>query len=119
MTVSQGREHWSRDFDGHKFSSIMTVSSGRRSHLVRERFGPVSFAMALVLEGGRLKYVRRGWTLLGIPMPKFLAPQADTVEFVADGRFHFHVEVKLPLVGHLVTYEGWLEAAQTTVENQV
>jgi len=114
MTATAGREHWSRDFDGHKFSSVMTAGSGRFSHLVCEKFGPVSFAMALVTEDGRLNYVQRGWTFLGIPMPRFLGPQGDTCETVRDGRFQFQVEIKLPLVGHLVTYEGWLVAAKTT-----
>ena len=108
MKNINGREYWTRDFDGHKFSSVMYSGKERFAHLVRERFGPVSFAMALVLEDGRLNYVQRGWTFLGIPMPRFLGPQGETYEQVEDGRFHFHVEIRLPVAGHVVTYDGWL-----------
>lgn len=105
---ANGRQNWSRDFDGHEFSSVMTVGSGRFSNLVCERFGPANFAMALLWDNGRLSYLPRGWTFLGIPMPRFLAPQGKTYEYVADGKFHFHVEVTLPIIGHVVTYKGWL-----------
>jgi hypothetical protein len=109
-----GREHWSRDFDGHEFSSVMTIGSGRFSNLVCERFGPANFAMALLWENGRLNYLPRGWTFLGIPMPRFLAPQGKTYEYVADGKFHFHVKVTLPIIGHVVTYKGWLSPLSQT-----
>jgi len=108
MTTNSGREFWTRDFGGHNFSSVMTAGNGRFSHLVREKFGPVNFAMALVLEHGRLKYVHRGWTILGIPMPRILGPRGEAYESVEDGKFRFHVEVRLPLAGHVVTYDGWL-----------
>jgi len=109
MKNISGREHWSRDFDGHKFSSVLYSGDGQFEHLVCEKFGPVSFAIALVLENGRLNYVQRGWTFLGIPMPRFLGPQGETYEQVVDGKFRFRVEVKLPIGGHLMTYDGWLE----------
>lgn len=114
MESKHGREYWTRDFDGHKFSSVMDSGKGRFTHLVRERFGPVSFAMALVLEDGRLNYVQRGWTVWGIPMPRFLGPQGETYENVEDGKFHFHVEIKLPIAGHVVTYDGWLQPASAS-----
>ena len=109
-----GREHWSRDFDGHEFSSVMSVGSGRFSHLVCEKFGPANFSMALLWENGRLNYLPRGWAFLGIPMPRFLAPQGKTYEYVADGKFHFSVKVTLPIIGHVVTYKGWLSPLSQT-----
>jgi len=108
MNSTTDSEYWTRDFAGHEFSSVMTPGDGRFSHLVCERFGPVTFAMALVLDNGRLNYVQRGWTFLGMPMPRFLGPRGKTCEFVEDGKFHFHVEIELPLIGHIVTYDGWL-----------
>ena len=64
--------------------------------------------MALILDDGRLCYVPRGWTCFGMPMPRILAPQGNTYEYVEDGKFHFHAEITLPLIGHIVTYQGWL-----------
>jgi hypothetical protein len=115
MCAEQGREFWQRDFAGHAFSSCLSEGRGRYTHLLREQFGPLRFAMALVLDSDRLNYVPRGWTFLGIPMPNSLMPKGEMCEFVADEKFHFKVEINVPIIGHIVTYQGWLQAADTTV----
>lgn len=116
VTVTMERrddgEHWRRDFDSHGFSSVMSAGSGGFENLVRERFGAMKFAMALVLTSGELHYVPRGWTWLGIPMPAFLMPRGRMCEFVEHDRFHFHVEICMPLIGPVVTYQGWLAATR-------
>jgi hypothetical protein len=38
-----------------------------------------------------------------------LAPRCVAVEREADGLFHFDVAIRLPLVGPLVHYRGWLK----------
>jgi hypothetical protein len=116
MRTENGREYWRRDFDGHVFSSSLSEGQGRYANLLRERFGPVHFAMALVLDGDRLNYVPRGWTFLGIPMPNYFAPTGEMCEFVADEKFHFKVEINMRIIGHVVTYQGWLQAADTAGE---
>jgi hypothetical protein len=73
-----------------------------------ERFGPLNFAMALVLEDGRLRLVLRRGSLFGIPLPRALLPRNNAYEFAKDGRFHFHVEIAHPLTGPIVGYRGWL-----------
>jgi hypothetical protein len=55
--------------------------------------------------------VVRGWRAFGLPMPRVLAPIGDAFEHADDGRFHFHVELKHPLAGLIVRYQGWLEPA--------
>ena len=65
----------------------------------------------MVVEGDRLRYVIRGWSFLGLPMPGFLGPRTDTFETEEGGRFVFDVEIALPLVGRVVHYRGWLVAA--------
>jgi len=111
VTISQRgtREEWTRDFDGHTFSSELSAGSQRLTALLCERFGPVKFGMALVADGDRLRYVSRRWTILGIPMPKWLMPNGAMYETVSDGKFVFHVEIKFPIVGHVVTYAGNLQ----------
>jgi len=106
---SADRETWKRNFDGHSFASEMSLGKGYFSRLVCERFGPCKFGMALVIDKNRLRYVPRRWTFLGIPMPIFLAPSGKMVETADRGKFNFHVEIGLPVVGHIVTYKGWLE----------
>jgi hypothetical protein len=47
--------------------------------------------------------------LLGIPAPRVLAPGLEAWEGEHDGRYDFAVEVRLPIIGRLVRYEGLLE----------
>jgi hypothetical protein len=101
-------EIWHRDFAGRKFHSVQTEGSGRSQYLIDERFGPLSVALACVVEEGRLRLIVRRWSLFGVPMPRFLSPSGDAFEYEQDGRFHFDVELKAPLLGQLVRYRGWL-----------
>ncbi len=112
VTVSfrarDGREHWQRTFAGRSFLSTQEEGRGRFERLLCERFGPLCFAMALVLDGGRMRLVVRGWSAFGIPMPAALAPGGETWESAEDGRFHFNVEIGHRLTGLIVAYRGWL-----------
>ena len=78
--------------------------------LLSERLGPARLGMALSWDGERLRYTVRRWTFFGVPLPLWLAPAGDVSEFDESGRFNFHVEVHMPLAGHVVTYKGWLQA---------
>lgn len=101
-------ETWTRTFDGGSFSSRQFSGSGRWERLLCERFGPLTFAMALVPEGGRLHLLLRGWAAFGVPMPMWLCPRSASWE-EGDERFGFHVEISHPLTGLIVRYRGWLE----------
>lgn len=102
-------ERWQRSFAGRRFNSELSAPAGRWHGLLCERFGPWRFAIALVREGERLNYVVRHWALWGLPLPRRWAPGGNSYEQVIDGRFHFHVEIALPLLGTMVRYVGWLE----------
>ncbi|MBK0011670.1 SDR family oxidoreductase [Stenotrophomonas sp. S41] len=106
-----GGERWTRTFAGRRFSSLQTEGRGRNEALLVERFGAVSVALAVVVEGGRLQLVPRRWSLLGIPLPRALLPGDDSFEYEVDGRFVFDVEIGAPLVGRIVHYRGTLEPA--------
>lgn len=112
--VRAGREIWHRAFGGRSFSSTQEEGRGRFERLLCERFGPFAFAMALVLDDGRMRLVVRRWTAFGLPMPLALAPTGNAYEYVEAGRFRFHVEIGLPLVGLIVAYRGWLVAGTET-----
>ncbi len=101
-------EIWHRDFAGRQFHSVQTEGHGRSQYLIDERFGAISVALACVVEEGRLRLIVRRWSLFGVPMPRFLSPGGDAFEYEQDGRFHFDVELKAPLIGRLVRYRGWL-----------
>ena len=73
-----------RDFAGCRFSSLQYAGDGKWDRLLVERFGPLSFAMALVVDeareeaggdGTRLRLVLRHWRVFGLPMPLWLGPR--------------------------------------------
>jgi Domain of unknown function (DUF4166) len=108
FTVENGRETWVRNFAGRRFATVQTEGEGRAAGLLWERFGPTVFAIALVLEGGRLQFVVRGWRLFGVPLPIWLAPIGSACEYVSDGHFRFDVDIRHRWLGRIVRYRGWL-----------
>jgi hypothetical protein len=110
LTREGDGERWVRTSGARTFSSVQTPGRGRLEWLVRERFGPVSVDMALVVDGQTLHYIIRGWALFGISMPLFLGPRSTAVESAKDGQFGFDVTVSHPLTGLIVRYRGLLTA---------
>ena len=109
FTPGAGVERWTRTFAGRSFTSFQSAGSGTSAHLLRERFGPLTFDLALVVEGAQLCLVVRRWSLWGLALPLFLAPGGESYEMVIDDRFHFHVDIRHRLIGLIVSYRGWLE----------
>lgn len=109
FTPTREGETWTRTFGDTSFSSFQYEGTGRNDRLLLERFGAITVALALVVEEDRLHLVSRGWSLLGIPLPRWWMPKGMTFETGRDGRFHFHVEITLPFVGPIVAYKGDLE----------
>lgn len=103
-------EVWRRDFGGRVFASTQFAGRGRWAGLLCERVGPVTVGMALAAGEGGLHLGIRRWRLLGLPLPRALAPGGPACERGADGRFHFDVAIDHPLTGRIVRYRGWLEA---------
>jgi hypothetical protein len=103
-----GTETWTRNFAGTCFSSRQFEGRGRSKHLLCERFGLVTFAMALVMEGEHLRLVLRRWNVLGVPLPMWLCPFSDAYESVEGNRFRFYVEIRMRFIGLIVRYRGWL-----------
>ena len=100
-----GIERWTRRFGDHSFSSHLSERDG---HAV-ERFGPLRFVFDLASCPKGLEMHLRGWSIVGLPLPLFLAPRGVAREWEEDGRFHFDVPIALPLIGLIVHYTGWLE----------
>jgi Domain of unknown function (DUF4166)/Saccharopine dehydrogenase NADP binding domain len=109
FVASGGTETWTRRFGDQVFSSRQSAGTGKSAALLCERFGPLTFAMALVLENNRLTLRLRRWSAFGIPLPMWLCPRSDSYETTDDGQFHFHVRILHPLTGLIVQYKGWLE----------
>jgi Domain of unknown function (DUF4166)/Saccharopine dehydrogenase NADP binding domain len=105
---ADGVETWTRTFGDRSFSSRQCAGTGRSAGLLCERFGPLTFAMALVLKSGRLSLMMRRGSAFGVPIPLWLCPAIEAYEHVEDGKFHFHVEIRHRLTGLIVRYRGWL-----------
>ena len=99
-----GRERWTRNFSGSRFSSSLYEKDG----LLIERFGAICFGFDLPADSSGLRMVLRRWWFGPLRMPLALAPRAPAREYEQDGRFHFDVPIALPLVGPVVHYRGWL-----------
>jgi hypothetical protein len=113
ITDAKGRETWSRRFGTRLMQSTQEAGHGRDQWLIVERFGPFRFALALNWDGNRLHLIPRRWAFGPLPLPRWLMPHGPAWEEEAAGRFRFHVEIILPLVGPVVRYEGWLEPRGT------
>ncbi|HEV7248748.1 MAG TPA: DUF4166 domain-containing protein [Shinella sp.] len=100
----RGVERWTRDFAGHAFTSELSQRSGR----LTERFGPMRFSFDLPSDATGLTMVMRGWSVLGIPMPLWLAPRSEAREWAEGEDFCFDVPIALPGIGTIVHYSGRL-----------
>jgi hypothetical protein len=105
-----GREVWTRTFGRSVFQSLQYERGGR----LFERVGPVSLVFALDVSSTGLSLQLTSVRLLGMPLPRWLHPSVRTLESEHDGRYRFEVESRLPLLGLLVRYSGWLERATAT-----
>jgi Domain of unknown function (DUF4166)/Saccharopine dehydrogenase NADP binding domain len=102
------REIWTRRFGEAQFVTQQFKGKGRYHGLMVEKFGLLSFAMAVVERNGTLHLRMRGGDVLGIPLPRFLLPCIAAQEHGANGKFNFDVDISLPVVGQVVHYQGWL-----------
>jgi hypothetical protein len=84
------------------------LSRARIPGEITERFGAFVFTIRLRWDGTRLHYQMVKGKLLGIRLPRALLPRVAAFEQVVDGRFHFDVSLRAPLVGLLAHYRGWL-----------
>jgi hypothetical protein len=108
-----GSETWTREFGRHRFRSTLSRRDADPPGCIRERFGPMSFRLALPVDDGGLRMPLERGQWLGIPLPRWLTPRSDTREFVdAQGCFRFDVDISLPGLGRVVRYEGWLRPVE-------
>jgi hypothetical protein len=109
VAAEGGRERWSRRFDARPLTSVQWQ---RDDGLLAEQWGPLELAFRLEVASGALVYHPAGAALrLGpfrVQLPSFLAPRVAAREQAGDGcgQARVAVEVRLPLIGLLLAYEG-------------
>ena len=101
------REVWTRRFARKTMRSVLDRREG--SPLLYERLGPARLGFALHHDGDAIDWQLRSVHLLGLPLPRALQGKVLSRSGVRDGRYHFQVNVRLPWLGQLVAYDGWLE----------
>jgi hypothetical protein len=107
---SEFRERWLRKFGAIEQASTLTRLG--KQNLLCENFGLLSFYFTLAVQEQRLYWHCVGWSMAGIPLPDGLSPDVDAWEGCDEhGRYQFHVHIRMPLVGHLLGYEGWFVPA--------
>ena len=79
--------------------------------LLCERLGLVEFGFRLEAADGVLVWRVARVRALGVPLPVRCFEGVGAREFETDGRYRYDVAARLPLVGLLVHYRGWLDVA--------
>lgn len=104
LDAAPGRETWTRHFPGRTLVSRMGLADG----CLVERMGVATLAFALETQGGGLNLRLVRMRFLGLPCPAWLRPRIDARETGAGERLHFRIEARVPLIGRVVGYRGWL-----------
>lgn len=106
--ANPAREIWHRDFGGTRMQTRLAFKRG----LLRERLGPLQFRYHLHPGSNALWWQVAGVRVFGLlPLPASWFDGVHCREREQDGRYEFLVEARLPLVGLVVRYEGWLVPA--------
>ncbi|WP_246189424.1 DUF4166 domain-containing protein [Pseudoxanthomonas kalamensis] len=101
-------ETWRREFGGHRMTSRLSFRDG----WLHERLGLLRFRFDLHARDGIVWWSCNGARLLGVlPLPARMLSQLQCREREHEGRYEFRVDVRMPLVGRLIRYEGWLQPA--------
>jgi hypothetical protein len=112
MTADPDGEIWVRQFGGGRFQSRLS-HGGLRTGSIEERFGLVTFRLALTANADGIDMNIVAGRIGGVPLPGWMLPRCFARERVdAQGRFTFDVPMSLPVLGRLVHYRGWLVPAR-------
>lgn len=103
----EGREIWLRRLGSKVFRSVQYERAG----LLCERVGLAVFVFVLATSADGMALKLEDVRVLGLPLPRWLSPSVRTFESQRADRYHFDVEARLPLLGLIVRYAGWLERA--------
>jgi hypothetical protein len=108
MCADHDGETWTRTFGNTTFRSRLGPVVGHKA-CVTERFGLITFRLALTATPAGLDMTIVSGGLGPVPLPRFLLPRSHATERVdTDGRFCFDVPISLPGLGLLTHYRGWL-----------
>lgn len=108
--IGQG-ERWTRLFGDKRLVSFQEEHDGQ---VVAERFGQLEICFTLSIADGGVIYHQHSASLrfgaLRVKLPRWMAPEVIASETVAPSkdRSYVSVGVSLPVIGHLLGYQGEL-----------
>ena len=101
------RETWTRRFAGGVMRSVLDRDADS-SHLL-EQLGPVTLRFSLQHNVDGIDWHLNRVCVLGVPIPRAWFGQVLSRSSTHEGRYAFAIDTRLPFVGRLVAYRGWLE----------
>ncbi len=104
-------ERWTRCFASRTMHSSLRASSARPARL-RESLGMSAMEFELRVVDQAIEWRLQRLSVLGVGLPARWIAGIDATSSARDGRYHFRTAARLPLVGLLVAYEGWLDHAE-------
>jgi hypothetical protein len=108
VAVEHGREVWTREFASKPTRPLVTRQWREGVHLV-EAIGPTRTHFELQSEPEGMRFVQRRCAILGVPLPRRLAPHVDCRAWSTDSHsWEVEVRISLPIFGLLVEYAGRL-----------
>ncbi|BDU18811.1 DUF4166 domain-containing protein [Dyella sp. GSA-30] len=107
ITPDGMQETWARHFVSRRMQSVLSRRVG--SGLLYECLGPTTLGFVLRRDGDAIDWSLQHVWAFGIPLPRVCFGSILSRSGCADGRYAFTVDTRLPLIGQLVAYRGWLE----------
>jgi hypothetical protein len=108
ITIDGMGESWNRSFGDRRMTTRQFDAGG----VLAEQFGPLELHFRLRTAEGALVYVQASsYFVLGalrLRIPKWLAPRVCATEQPRNEKSHVSVQIDLPLIGRLISYEGLL-----------
>lgn len=103
----RAHETWTRRFAGGRMRSHLTA--GPRGGRLHERLGPVTLHFELRRADDAIDWQLCGGSLRGLSLPRAWFGSVLSRSGTQTGRYAFDIDARLPLMGRLVAYRGWLE----------
>ncbi len=104
LDAAPAAETWTRHFPGRTMRSRLAAVDGR----LEERMGAARLEFLLDVHDGGLALRLVRLRFLGLPCPAWLRPRLVATERGEGDRLHFHIEARVPGIGRVVGYRGWL-----------
>ncbi|RUL73656.1 DUF4166 domain-containing protein [Dyella choica] len=104
---SGSSETWKRRFALGRMQSTLR-NDATASHLL-ERLGPITLRFKLVPDAHGVTWHLNGAWMLGVRVPRLWLGTVLSHSGEHDGRYAFRIDTRLPWIGRLVAYRGWLE----------